>query len=66
MTEMARLLCMHRNSITNYGRVGCVPAHMAVIATMMAEMTMAGLDFRGSIRNLNLMRKRDRGNSFAP
>lgn len=65
MTEMARLLCMHRNSITNYGRSGSVPAHLAVIAVLISEMEKSGLDFRLAIQSLGISRKRDRGHSFA-
>jgi hypothetical protein len=64
MTEMARLLCMHRNSITNYGIAGHVPAHLAVIAVLISDMNRAGIDFRASIQSVGLSRKRDRGNSF--
>ena len=38
LREFAQLLKMNRNSISNYARIGSVPAHLAVIAALLGEM----------------------------
>lgn len=42
----AALLGQTPNSITNYASRGEVPAHLAIISVLMAEMAEAGLDFK--------------------
>lgn len=42
----AALLGQTPNSITNYAAKGQVPTHLAIIATLMATMADAGMDFR--------------------
>lgn len=48
----AALLGQTPNSITNYASKGEVPTHLAIIATLMATMADAGLDFRHALRTL--------------
>lgn len=56
----ADLLGMNRNSVSNYAN-GDVPGHLAVIATLVAEMNVRGIDYRGVIKKLNLPSKLPRG-----
>lgn len=56
----ADLLGMNRNSVSNYAS-GDVPGHLAVIATLAAEMNVRGIDYRGIIKKLNLPSKLPRG-----
>jgi hypothetical protein len=56
----ADLLGMNRNSVSNYSQ-GDVPSHLAVIATLIAEMNMRGINYREFIKNLSLPRKLPRG-----
>ena len=50
----AALLGQTPNSITNYASKGEVPTHLAIIATLMAEMADAGMDFRDVLRRAGL------------
>lgn len=44
--ELASLLDMLPNSITNYRATGSVPRHLAVIATLAAALVEKGIDPR--------------------
>lgn len=59
--EFAELLEMNRNSITNCSKRGEVPTHLAVIATLMAEMAEHGLDFKIAISRVEIAAKKPRG-----
>ena len=50
----AALLGQTPNSITNYASKGQVQTHLAIIATLMAEMADAGMDFQGALRRAGL------------
>lgn len=39
---LAKLLEMNPTSITNYKRTGTVPQHLAIIAVMLAELSVHG------------------------
>jgi hypothetical protein len=51
----AALLGQTPNSITNYASKGDVPKHLAIIATLMAEMADAGLGFQSLLRRNGLI-----------
>jgi hypothetical protein len=59
--EFAELLKMNRNSVTNCAGRGEVPSHLAVIATLMAELAERGLDFRSALQRVEIEPKRPRG-----
>lgn len=42
----AELIGMNPNSISNYGRAGEVPAHLALIVVLVAELSALGIDYR--------------------
>ena len=50
----AALLGQTPNSITNYASKGEVPTHLAIIATLMAEMADAGMDFHALLQRAGL------------
>jgi hypothetical protein len=56
----AELVGMNRNSVSNYSH-GDVPSHLAIIATLIAEMNVRDIDYRGVIEKLNLSPKLPRG-----
>lgn len=57
----AELVGMNRNSVSNYARKGEVPAHLAVIATLMGEMKERGVDFAVVLERIDLRPKKPRG-----
>ena len=50
----AALLGQTPNSITNYASKGDVPTHLAIIATLMAEMADAGMNFQALLQRAGL------------
>lgn len=61
LREFAQLLKMNRNSISNYARIGSVPAHLAVIAALLGEMAERQVDFRAVLAKLDIEEKKPRG-----
>lgn len=61
----ARLLKLHPNSITNYKAAGEIPAHLAVIASLVRAMREAGLDYEMVIRRVPIEKKAARGRALA-
>lgn len=59
--EFAELLCMNRNSISNYAATGKVPSHLAVIAALMGEMAEHRLDFRPVLSRIEITPNKPRG-----
>lgn len=59
----ADLVCMHPNSITNNAQRGEVPAHLAIIAALISELSSQGIAYQPVINELNLNRKKARGRS---
>lgn len=57
----AELIGMRPNSVSNYARNSVVPAHLAIIITFMAELSVRAFDFRSVIEYLDIARKRPRG-----
>lgn len=63
--EFADLLHMNKNSITNYAKNGEVPAHLGVIAQLVAALADQRADFRAALASVPARPKRSRGTSFA-
>ena len=59
--DFADLIKMHRTSVTNYKRDGEVPAHLAIIATLMGEMAEHKIDFREALSRIDVLSKKPRG-----
>jgi hypothetical protein len=59
--RFASLLGMQPNSISNNKQKGDVPAHLAVIASLLAEMASQQIAFEQVFERLQLSRKRPRG-----
>lgn len=57
----AVLIGMNPNSITNYARVHAVPAHLALIAVLIAELSVQGLGYRSIIAKVEIAPKKPRG-----
>jgi len=57
----ADLVGMQPNSVSNYARSAEVPAHLALIAVLIAELSVQGLDYRRAVAKVALTRKRARG-----
>lgn len=60
LREFAELVRLSGNTISNYAQKGHVPCHLAVAATLMAEMAEAQLDFREPLKELVLPPKKSR------
>jgi hypothetical protein len=71
LTELARagltvrafadLIGMNPNSISNYARSGELPDHLAIIAVLVAELSVQGLDYQRVIAKVEITVKRPRG-----
>ncbi len=57
----AKLLGMHANSITNNAKRGEIPAHLAIIATLLALLRANGIAYQPAFSRLNLTKKKPRG-----
>ena len=57
----AELIGMNPNSISNYSRGGELPAHLALIAVLIAELSCKGGDFRQVVGKVELSPKKPRG-----
>lgn len=57
----AELIGMNPNSISNYSRGGELPAHLALIAVLMAELKVRGGDVRQVVGKVELAPKKPRG-----
>lgn len=64
--EFSELVGMNRNSVSNYARLGSVPAHLAIIVSLMAELADHHLDFRKPLASLDVSPKRARGAPIDP
>lgn len=63
--EFAELLRMNPNSVSNCARRGDVPAHLAVIVTLMGELAERGFNYRDVILGLDIEAKKPRGGASA-
>lgn len=61
--EFAALVQMNPNSVSNYARSGEVPAHLAVIAALLAELRRNGVDHQAVFARIRIEAKRPRGGS---
>lgn len=61
--RFATLMCMQPNSISNNKKKGEVPAHLAVIASLLSEMALNDLDFHPVFARLGPNPKKARGAS---
>lgn len=61
----ADLVCMNPNSISNNSQRGEVPAHLAIIATLLAELNLQNIPYQSTIARLNLNKKKVRGRASA-
>ena len=59
--QFAELVKMNRISLSNYGKKGEVPSHLAVIATLMGEMADRKIDFREALSRIDIVPKKPRG-----
>lgn len=57
----ADLIGMNPNSVSNYASTGDVPRHLAVIAALLAEINVHGIDFRPAVERVGANRKKPRG-----
>jgi len=62
--EFAGLVKMNPVSISNYGKKGHVPAHLAVIVTLLGEMAERKIDYRAILAQLQIEAKKPRGAGF--
>lgn len=62
--EFATLIKHTPNSITNHSKHDEVPQHLAIIASLVAEMADSGLDFRSSINRIELTPNKPRGKAI--
>lgn len=59
--EFADLIKMHRNSVTNYSKLGEVPSHLAVIAALLGAMADEKVNFRSVLDGIEIEPKKPRG-----
>jgi len=59
--RFAELMSMRPNSISNNKKKGDVPIHLAVIASLLAEMVGHGIDYTPIFERLDPDRKQPRG-----
>ena len=59
--QFAYLVKMNPISISNYGKKGEVPSHLAVIAALMGEMADRNIDYRNVLSRIDIVPKKPRG-----
>ncbi|MCW2248056.1 hypothetical protein M2352_003690 [Azospirillum fermentarium] len=59
--RFAELMSMQPNSVSNNKKKGDVPVHLAVIASLLAEMASRDIDYAPIFERLELGRKKPRG-----
>jgi hypothetical protein len=52
---------MNPNSISNYARNGELPTHLALIAVLVAELSVHGIDYRKATARIDVAPKKPRG-----
>lgn len=57
----ADLISMNRNSVSNYAASGEVPKHLALIAALLAEMSIQKLPYSHVVARADIAPKRSRG-----
>jgi transcriptional regulator with XRE-family HTH domain len=61
LREFAGLLGMNRISLSNYAKKGTIPSHLAIIATLLAEMGKRNIEYRSILREVQIVQKKPRG-----
>lgn len=59
--EFSDMVKMNRISISNYGKKGEVPSHIAVIAALLGEMAERKIDYRDTLSRIDILPKKPRG-----
>lgn len=59
--EFADMVKMNRVSVSNYGKKGEVPSHLAVIAALLGEMAERKIDFEAVLARIDFSPKKPRG-----
>lgn len=59
--QFAELVKMNRISLSNYGKKGEVPSHLAVIAALLGEMAERKIDYLGVLSRIDITPKKPRG-----
>ena len=59
--QFAELVKMNRISVSNYGKKGEVPSHLAVIAALLGEMAEQKIDYRAVLSGIDIVPKKPRG-----
>jgi hypothetical protein len=59
--EFSDIVKMNRISISNYGKKGEVPSHIAVIAALLGEMAERKIDYRDTLSRIDILPKKPRG-----
>jgi hypothetical protein len=59
--RFADLIGMQPNSVSNYKKRGDVPIHLALIASLLAEMSVSHIDYEPVIARVQPVKKRPRG-----
>jgi len=59
--RFAELMSMQPNSVSNNKKKGDVPVHLAVIASLLAEMASRDIDYVSIFERLELGKKKPRG-----
>ena len=61
LRQFAELVKMNRISVSNYGKKGEVPSHLAVISALMGEMAERKIDYREVLSRIEIIPKKPRG-----
>lgn len=61
ISQFAELIKMNRVSLSNYGKKGEVPSHLAVIAALLGEMAEHHIEFHEVLSRINISSKKPRG-----
>lgn len=59
--QFAELIKMNRVSLSNYGKKGEVPSHLAVISALLGEMAEQKIDYRQVLSQIEIVPKKPRG-----
>lgn len=62
--QLAMMLHMNPNSITNHARSGVIPDHLGAIAMLIGTMAKHGINYAGPLERAGLRGKQPRGKSF--
>jgi hypothetical protein len=59
--QFAELVKMNRISVSNYGKKGLVPSHLAVIAALLGEMAERQINYQEILSKIDITPKKPRG-----